>query len=263
MAHGRNVLKVRYKVLGEGENTVLFLNGIFMRYENWYSVISNLSGDFKIVLHDFECQWFSDCPNDVSFDKHCDDIIALMDYLGVEKVHIVGTSYGGEVGIFFTSKYNEKVKSLTVISSTSEIDEDMYNKVSRWREGAKSKDPKIFVLSWLTDVYSPEFLENNKGILDVIIEKMKGFNYEGAVKLIDSFLNLKKNPLTPVLDKIGVPTLVIFSLFDRIKPPSLSFKIHKGIKNSFLIGLPSGHASVVERPKELSLILKGFLKSIP
>jgi len=259
----RNGLRIRYEVIGRGEDIILFLNGIFMRYESWYNIASNLSKDFKIVLHDFKCQWFSDCPDKVSFEEHCNDIIALMDHLGVEKVHIVGTSYGGEVGIFFTSEYNERVKSLTIVSSTSEIDEEMYSKVLRWREGAKSKDPRVFTLSWLTDVYSSEFLEKNRGILDVIVERLEGFNYDGAVKLIDAFLELRQNPLTPLLNKIHVPTLVVFSLYDGIKPPSFSFKIHEKIKDSLLIGLPSGHASVTEKPRELSLILKGFLKSIP
>jgi len=259
----RDGLRIRYEILGEGEDAVFFLNGIFMRYESWYNIVSDLSKDFKVVLHDFKCQWFSDCPDDVSFDEHCDDIVALMDHLSVEKAHIVGTSYGGEVGILFASKHIERVKSLTVISSTSEIDEDMYNKALRWREGAKSKDPRVFTLSWLTDVYSSEFLEKNKGILNVIVERLEGFNYEGAVKLIDAFLDLKEKPLTLLLDKIDVPTLIVFSLYDRIKPPPFSFKIHRGIRDSLLIGLPSGHASVVERPRELSLILRGFLKSIP
>lgn len=58
-----------------------------------------------------------------SFEEHCRQAKALLDSLNVKKVHIVGTSYGGETGMKFALMYPEFVASLSIIDSVSEVDE--------------------------------------------------------------------------------------------------------------------------------------------
>ena len=80
--------------------------------------------DFKIIRHDFRGQMKSDKPaGPYSFALHAEDAKKLFDHLDVENVHIIGTSYGGEVAMKFAMMYPEMTKSISIIDSVSELDE--------------------------------------------------------------------------------------------------------------------------------------------
>ncbi len=257
-------IKIYYEVIGSGE-PVVFLNGIFMNTKSWYLQYSNLSKYYKIILHDMRGQGKSSKPREedkYSLKIHADDLRKLLDHLGIEKAYLVGTSYGGEVALEFTVDYPERVRKLVVITAASEIHLDLELSALRWVEGARTRDPYRFVLSWINDVYSREFLNKNgwsfiERLIDVY---SKDFDFDTAVLLLKSFLKLKEAPLTPRLGEINVPTLVIAAEEDRIKPPEYSKIIADNITGSRLfIVHNAGHAVVIEKPEIINILIKGFL----
>jgi len=54
-----------------------------------------------------------------SLDELADDVIALMDHLGVERAHVVGMSFGGAVAQHAACRHPERVRSLVSIASTT------------------------------------------------------------------------------------------------------------------------------------------------
>jgi 3-oxoadipate enol-lactonase len=259
-----NETKIYYETHGEGE-VVAFLNGIFMSTQSFSQFLPLFTKKYKVLLHDFRGQWNSGKEGEkYSLELHSKDFFILLEKLKIEKVNIVGISYGGEVALKFATLYPEFVKSLVIISSVSEIDDCIYEKIEKWKDGARTKDANKFIDSWLNDVYSKKFLEKYENFLrNKIIESLKNFDYDASIKLIDSFLELKDNPLTPFLNKISSPTLVIGSEFDSIKPVKFSKIIHENIKNSeFVIVGESGHAVNVEKFNEVQTLILGFLEKI-
>ena len=83
-----------YEVLGDvnGKETIAFLNGVMASTSSWallYPIFERLG--FRIILHDFKGQLKSDKPQGpYSFAQHCGEAKALFEYLGVEKLHLVG-----------------------------------------------------------------------------------------------------------------------------------------------------------------------------
>lgn len=258
-------VNIYYEEKGDGE-PVFFLNGVFMSSASWGIISSFISRYFKVVLHDMRGQWKSDKPlqkEKFSFDNHVKDVLNLMDHLNVEKAHLIGTSYGGEIALYFSIKHPERVKSLSIICSVSEVGIETKTAVLRWIEGARSKDPKTFVYSWINDVYSDEFLRvMGMSFVEQLVRvySSQEFSFDSSLYLLYTFYELEKNPLTPHLDRIRVPTLVIGAEKDRIKPPRYSEIIANNIKNSELVIISNaGHALVVEKPYVLSYLLAGFL----
>ncbi|AEH51328.1 alpha/beta fold hydrolase [Pseudothermotoga thermarum] len=250
---------IDYQVIGDSPEAIVFLNGVFMHYNSWLFAVENLKRDFKIVLHNFRCQWTSqNAP--CSFDRHVEDLKELLKYLGIDNAHLVGTSYGGEVAMHFAIKYPAFVKTLVVITAAARINEALKYRAIRWKEGAKTKDPHKFVLSWIDDVYSDFFLDSHENLLENIAERMKNFNYDGAVMLLDSFLQMQKEPLLPKLHGIKAPTTIVSAQFDRTKPPYFSQEISNAIPNSRHIMIPNcGHAAVVEKPQEVLSVIKAAI----
>jgi 3-oxoadipate enol-lactonase len=75
---------------------------------------------FKIILHDFKGQMESGKPEEgYSFARHAAEAKALFQYLSVEHVHVIGTSYGGEVAMKLAILYPEITDSISVIRSAN------------------------------------------------------------------------------------------------------------------------------------------------
>jgi len=257
-----------YEVHGRGEPVVL-VNGIFMNTKSWYAQTTHLvNSNYSVVLHDMRGQWNSDKPLDetqYSLEIHVEDLKNLLNHLNVEKVHLVGTSYGGVVAMLFTLKHPEYVNDLTVITSVSEVMPELKVKILRWLEGALTGDARRFVLSWINDVYSDDFIVKSGG--EVLVNKLvnlysSGFDFNAAAKLLKTSLSLESKPLTPYLREINVPTLVVAADEDRIMPPKYSKAIAENIKGSSLVIVKeSGHAVIIEKPQELNYLLLGFISS--
>ncbi len=262
-------VRIYYETHGSGE-PVVFLNGIFMNTASWAYQSSHLAKlGYRVVLHDMRGQWNSDKPDDpelYSLEIHAEDLRTLLDHLGIRKAHLVGTSYGGEVAMLFAVKYPEYVNDLTVIASVSEIHEELRLTALRWIEGAMSMDVRKFVLSWISDVYSEQFLSRyGSGLVEMLVERFsRGFSLTSAVHLGRAFLRLLDSPLTPLLKSIRAPTLVVSAESDRVKPPKYSKIIAREIPRSTHVEIrEAGHAVVIEKPDVVNYLLTGFICSHP
>src|SRR5690606_37473892 len=92
---------VFYEVVGSGE-PVLVLNGIMMSTKSWEPFKPFLSQQFQLIFVDFLDQGQSDaCDAHYTQDVQVELVKALLDHLSIEKIHVVGISYGGEVALQF------------------------------------------------------------------------------------------------------------------------------------------------------------------
>jgi 3-oxoadipate enol-lactonase len=259
-----NSTNLYYEETGKGE-PVLLLNGIFMSTKNWGPISNVLSRKYRVILHDFRGQWQSEKPlGKYSFEMHAEDLYELIKGLNLNKVHIVGTSYGGEVAMAFAIKYRELVKSLAVIASVSEIKLPLKLTAERWRNAIKTKDPEVFIKEWLGDTYSEDFLRTTYDLMYVkLVEALGSFDFDAGERLINCFLDIYEHPLTKGLHKITSPTVIVAAELDTLKPPSYSEIINREIKNSeFHVVMNAGHAVVIEKPNEINTILTGFIGKI-
>jgi pimeloyl-ACP methyl ester carboxylesterase len=75
-------------------------------------------------LHDFRGQLASEKPdNGYTGPQIADDCAKLLDHVGVEACHLVGTSFGGVIAQTFAINYPDRVKSLVLIATASAADE--------------------------------------------------------------------------------------------------------------------------------------------
>jgi len=249
----------------DGETVaIVFLNGIFMHYESWKILSKGIPQNIPVLFHNFRCQWGSGCAEDkeCSFERHVEDLKELLDYLGIKKAKFIGTSYGGEVGMLFGATYPEYVEAMMIITSTARVDKVMESKVLRWKDGAKSRNSEIFVNSWLTDVYSEGYINSINNLSQIITSRLTGFNYEGAVRLLNVFLRLNDLNLLEKVKNFEFPVLIISAEEDNIKPKKFSEEIYRQLKNALHLTIPnSGHAVVVEKPKEIGYLISTFVRN--
>jgi len=240
-----------YEIEGEGADTVAFVNGIGMTVQSWQPIRGRfVARGFRCLLHDCRGQLRSDKPTDspYSIELHVADFLSLLDALGIERVHLVGTSYGSEIGMLFACFHPERVASLTVIAGVSELDGLMRAAAESWAVAADCGAVPFFrcMLPW---AYSSEYLARNQQLLRDQEEAMRRLppDYFAAfTQLVGAFLQLD---ITSELNRILCPTLVISAERDLLKGPRFGRLIHANIASSEFVVIPgAGHAVVLEQP---------------
>ena len=91
---------------------------------DYNSLIIDVPGHGQSKLYDGPC----------TLSQIADDIVALLDHLGIQKIHLGGVSMGGMISQTLILKYPERVASLMLINTTCFISEDMHQ---LWEERSK------------------------------------------------------------------------------------------------------------------------------
>jgi 3-oxoadipate enol-lactonase len=260
-----NGLKLFYEEKGDpnGKETIGFLNGVMASTGSWafMSPVFERLG-FRVILHDFKGQLKSDKPaGPYTFAQHCEEAKALYDSLGVKKIHLIGTSYGGEAAMKFASMYPEMTKTISVIDSVSELDAVLRGFVAGWKILCDTGDGEKFFWGMAPSIYSSEFLEKNKDMLAgraLAIKNDPDGYLEGQKTLYDAFND--DVYMTDELPKIKCPALILCGAEDILKPIKFSKIIADAIPNSEFLTIPgSGHVAIFEKPGELVSAILGFI----
>ena len=244
-----------YELDNAGPNRVALLNGIAMTVKSWQPIRDQLlARGYSCLTHDFRGQLCSDKPLDApcSLELHAADLLALLDALGLERIHLVGTSYGAEVGMIFAYSYPERVETLTLIAAASELDGLMRAAARSWESAAGCGAVPFFrcMAPW---AYCSDYLTRNRQLLQEQEEAATRFPqdfFDAFKKLVGAFLELD---ITAELGRIACPTLVISAEQDPIKGPRFGRLIQERIPGSRLLVIPNaGHALVLERPGKIA-----------
>jgi 3-oxoadipate enol-lactonase len=254
-----------YEIKGnpDSPNTILFLNGVMASTSSWVNQLPPFEASgFKIVLHDFRGQLKSSKPKGpYTFAQHANDVMALMDHLGIASAHLIGTSYGGEVGCRFAIDHPTRVISLSVIDSVSELDDTLRATVNDWKEAANTRHGETFFKRMMPSIYSPGFITKNREMLSQRAKAMNAIGsdyFDGQITLYDTFLN--DVTMTSELHRIQCPTLILCGELDTLKPLKFSAIMAEAIQSAEYLILPDcGHVAIFEKPHELNSALLGFI----
>ena len=242
---------------------IVFLNGILMNLRMWNAQVEAFHGAHPCLLHDFRGQLNSSkhLPTPLRLHTHAEDTLALLDYLNIDRCHIIGTSYGGEVGLLLAKAAPERVASLSVIASVSYSDALLQRQVRLWKDLA-GVDAGLLYDAVLSASYSGGFLDRHGAFLQTRRDSFQALPEDflrAFQHLCDAFLAFELP--AEELASIDVPTLVVSAALDILKPPRYSEYIAAYMPNARHRSVEgAGHAVVVEQPKALRRILRAFIE---
>ncbi|HEY3400317.1 MAG TPA: alpha/beta fold hydrolase [Geothrix sp.] len=264
MPHLRvNGVDLYFEFHGPEEGELLILNnGVFMNTASWAFQLPDLAKRYRVLTYDMRGQGQSSHPDgDYSLDLHADDLVALMDGLRLDKAHMVGTSYGGELNLLMGLRHPERCRTLVIIASVSHSDPLLAAMIERWRLAAKlGSGPQFFRLIY-ADTYSEEFLVQRPDLIPMAEQRYARLDLPAAVRLLESF---QRFDVTADLGRIQVPTCIASAELDLLKPRKYGEIMHQAIAGSEFHLIPgAGHVAVLERAAEVNTIILGFLAKHP
>ena len=260
-----NGINLYYEIRGkqEGSAAVVFLNGVMSSVRGWDLQVSAFEkAGFKILLHDFRGQLLSEKQeHDYTFPMHVKDLKALLDQLGIEKIHIISTSYGGVVGLHFTLDHPEYVKSLVLIDGLAETDGNFRWTIAKWQELSKEGDMLKLFRAIVPAIYSNFYLENNEEALREREQLLKSTPRDFMEAFSRLLTNALQNPNYPrELHKIKCPVFLACGDHDHITPIRFSHSIKEQISHAEFVIIPEcGHTTIYEKPDLVSTLTLGFI----
>lgn len=169
-----------------------------------------------------------------------------------EPATVVGNSMGGHVGLILTLSRPELVKHLVLTGSSGLYERSFGDSFPRKndREYIKKKAQEVF--------YDPDVADESlvDEVFSIVNDRGKGIK---TVMLARSAI---KHNMEKDLDKIQVPTCIIWGKQDNVTPPEVAVEMDRLIPDSDLFWIDKcGHAAMMEKPDEFNDILYRWLES--
>jgi pimeloyl-ACP methyl ester carboxylesterase len=188
--------------------------------------------------------------------QHADDLDGLLAALGVERAHVLGISYGGEVAQAFALAYPARVRSLILADTVSEVGPALRLIVKGWRAALRSGDPELLFL--VTVAWT--FIAEKAASLQAVCTRYREIDLPAVARLCDALLGVD---FTARLSSIAVPTCVLVGERDPLKTPRYAETIHRAIPGSELHSLRgAGHAACLQVPATFNATVLDFLARV-
>jgi 3-oxoadipate enol-lactonase len=243
----------------EGAPVLVLNNGILMSAaSSWIPQQRAFAARFRLLLYDCRGQGLSDHPAvPYSMAQHADDLACLLDALGVERAHVLGISYGGEVAQSFAIRHANRTRSLVLADTVSEVGPELRLVVESWLDAARRAVPDEFFRATVPWNFSPAFIRANAALLEDARRRYALLDYPAVVRLGECFLGLH---LTPDLARVLAPTCILYGDLDLIKGRAYAEILHRHIAGSELHVIEgAGHASCWEQPQAFNRLVLEFL----
>jgi len=208
---------LHHEISGPADAPVLLLAGsLGTRLAMWAPQVEALSDWLKVITIDHRGHGASPVPKGpYTIAEMGQDVIALMDILGLERASYCGLSIGGMVGQWLAGNHPERVENLILIATSAYLGapDPWFERAATVREaGTVEVIADAVVARWFT----PGWAANHKDIVRFHREMLVSSPVEGYASCCEAIAGLD---VRSELSRIIAPTLVISGAEDPAIPP--------------------------------------------
>lgn len=248
-----------YQLDGPPDADVVCLSHCFgSNHHYWDCHLPAVEG-YRVLRYDTRGHGQSDSPaGPYSLNLLANDVVELIDYLQIDRLHFVGVSMGGMIGQTLALKQQERLLSLTLANSPCNYTD---GQIDLWRERAQyvadhgvASVKAALMQRWFTDeaavnrVPGYEFIE-------------KTFSNFSAASFVAATAAVCQIDTRETLKQINTPTLLFGSRDDPGVPVAVSEYMLEQLPVAELHWLtPSRHLATLEQVDTFNSVLHSFLK---
>jgi pimeloyl-ACP methyl ester carboxylesterase len=241
--------KQEFKYVDEGEGQVLMLlHGLFGALSNWEAVVAYYSKHFRVIIPMLPIY---EMPiKEAGLSGLREFVERFVDMMKLEKMMIMGNSLGGHVGILYTLQNPSKVTKLVLTGSSGLFENTMGGSYPRRGSYDYIRERVAYTF------YDPNVA--SKELVDEVFETTKSI--PKCMRIVAIAKSAQRNNLALELQKIKVPTLLVWGLNDTITPPMVGHEFNRLIPNSELKFIDKCcHAPMMEHPEKFNKMAEDFL----
>ena len=257
-----NKIDFYYEDCGKGYPLIL-ISGLGSNSMSWKTVLNILSKHYRVITFDNRGAGRSGAPDGAySISQMTEDLNGLLEYLNIDKAHVLGHSMGGFIAQELALKYPEKINKLMLCCTMDKLSkrnkvlfESMY---SSWKNGLSKYIWFRKLYCW---VFSPKFFEDEQ-IIEFAVQFALEYPYQqtlagfyGQLKACEGFSTFEG------LKNVYHDTLVLSGEDDNLITPLECEIMRDKITNSKSVVISGvGHTPHVENKEEFSKNILEFLQ---
>jgi pimeloyl-[acyl-carrier protein] methyl ester esterase len=255
-------MKFHYTTSGKGE-PLLFIHGFGGSGLWWEQQKKYFESGFQVVTVDLpghgQSSWMEGGLLDIAKRVRC-----LSDALGLYKVNIVASSFGGLVALELYRLMSDNVARISFVGSIPKFARSNeypagldINKI-RTLSGQFDRDYAFILDVFFRSLFTKQERDSEQ------FKKVKDFRLKETLpdqRALKAFLDiLEKSDLRDRLAIVGCPVQFITGAEDYICPPEVMEWIQDHMPNARLDFMPGcGHLPFLTKPKEYNELLENFL----
>jgi len=256
-------LRTNYLEDGEGPPVVL-LHGSgpgVTAYANWRLTIPSLAQRFRVVAPDLMGFGFTERPADGAYDveRWTTQVVDLLDALGLEKVSLVGNSFGGGIALRVAAQHPDRVDRLVLMGSVG-----VPFPITKGLDDVWGYEPSFESMRRLLDV----FAHSRELVTDELAEVRFRASTEPGFQ--ESFSAMFPAPRQRWVDAMVVPeeavralpheTLVVHGREDQVIPLSNAYRLLELVPKAQLhVFGRCGHWTQIEWAEDFNRQVGDFL----
>lgn len=268
--------RLYYQVMGSGEPLMVVHGGPLLDHGYMEPWLKELGSDYRLVFMDQRLSGRSSPESDsasITLDRFSEDIEAVRRHLGLNRVHLLGHSWGGFLAMHYALDHPDALRSLTLVSplppSTAHWGKEQQALASRldssylrerdslrntpaFRSGEPGARAKLLRHAFRPQFHNPDLAAG----LEIYVPE----DYPGRSQMFGLLVGeLSSFNLYPRLDSLRTATLLIYGE----EEPSAAISgdtLAQVLPDARLELLErSGHFSFMERPERFMELLRDFL----
>jgi pimeloyl-ACP methyl ester carboxylesterase len=259
-----NGVNIYYEVHGKGVPLVM-IQGFGGDHKAWFFQTPVFKTYYTVIIFDNRGLGMSDKSNEpYTIRTMAGDVIGLMDYLSVDRAHILGLSLGGLVAQEIALTYPERVRKL-VLGSTfagrdiKDVNPDMLKAIGV-KEGSTNADIRSIDFKKLMNVMVTLAFNRMAYRMFLVPLAKYGMRRIKPEGYLDQMASIEDYDTLDKLHLIKAPTLVITGTEDRLVSPRISETIASRIPHAKLVKIKGGsHAFFIEMRRSFNKEVLEFL----
>lgn len=258
---------LNYHDQGQGE-VILLIHGSgpgVTGWANWRGVIPVLAKQARVIAPDMLGFGYTSCPADLKLDPATwvDSLVGLLDALDIQRVAIVGNSFGGAIALAFAKAHPERVSRLVLMGSAG-----LSFPITDGLDKVWGYQPSLQAMRDLMEVFN-----FNHSIITDDLVKMR---YQASIRddVQTRFAALFPEPRQQGVEMLALSedelrslpheTLLIHGRDDQVIPLASSERMLRLIPRSQLhVFGQCGHWVQIEKAQEFTQLLVNFLIDQP
>lgn len=255
-----NGINVSYRIDGpEGAPVVVMSNSLMSDASMWDPTVPALIDKYRVIRYDTRGHGRTEvAPGPYSIGLLGDDLVALMDALGVERAHLVGLSMGGMICQYVGANRPERVLSLSLCDTASEMPPR-----AMWEERlaiARELGAPGLVDATIKRWFVGAFIEREPAQIETVRRMILGTPIEGYMACAGAIRDMAQ---TTMLLKIKAPTLIIVGRDDPACTLAQATVLKRMIDGAqFVVLDDAAHLANIEQPVAFNRALRDFLDRV-
>lgn len=240
---------------GENKECLMLSNPMGTNLHVWDPQIPALAGHFRIVRYDSRGHGASVAnQGPYSLEGLGRDALAIMDALGIERVHWLGLSMGSIVGLWLLTHARERIGRAVLVSAAAQIPgPDLWNsRIQSARQSGMSGAASAVAGRWFTKTFRDANLEKVEAALEMVrTTPLHGYLAACAA--------IRDMDMREAIRSITNKVLVIAGRHDLSTPPGMGALVANSIEGAKFVTLEASHMSNIEDEANFTKAAVDFL----